>query len=56
MSASIKKVYDDEFQLVGIIELKELPKKPHWIQNLEVFVKDHHGNEKAGFCINFKLN
>lgn len=56
MSASIKKVDDDEFQLVDDLTIKGATKEIMLDTEFWGFMKYPYDNEKPGFCINFKLN
>lgn len=56
MSTSLKKVDDDEFELVGDLTIKEITKEITLDTEFGGFMKDPYGNEKAGFSINGKLN
>lgn len=56
VSTSLKKVKDDEFQLVGDITIKGITKEITLDTEFGGFMKDPYGNEKAGFSINGKLN
>jgi polyisoprenoid-binding protein YceI len=52
----MKKIGDDEFQLVGKLTIKEITKEITLDTEFGGFMKDPYGNEKAGFSINGKLN
>lgn len=56
VSTSMKKIGDDEFQLVGKLTIKEITKEITLDTEFGGFMKDPYGNEKAGFSINGKLN
>ncbi len=56
VSKSIKKVDDDEYQLVGDLTIKGTTKEITLDTEFGGYMKDPYGNEKAGFSINGKLN
>ena len=56
VSKSIKKVDDDEYQLVGDLTIKGTTKEITLDTEFGGFMKDPYGNEKAGFSISGKLN
>lgn len=56
VSKSIKKVDDDEYQLVGDLTIKGTTKEITLDTEFGGFMKDPYGNEKVGFSINGKLN
>ena len=56
VSKSIKKVDDDEYQLVRDLTIKGTTKEITLDTEFGGFMKDPYGNEKAGFSISGKLN
>lgn len=56
VSTSLKKVDDNEYELVGNLTIKGITKEIKLNTDFGGFMKDPYGNEKAGFSINGKLN
>jgi len=56
VSTSLKKVDDNEYELVGNLTMKGITKEIKLNTEFGGFMKDPYGNEKAGFSINGKLN
>lgn len=56
VSTSLKKVDDNEYELVGNLIMKGITKEIKLNTEFGGFMKDPYGNEKAGFSINGKLN
>lgn len=56
VSTSLKKVDDNEYELVGNLIMKGITKEIKLNTEFGGFMKDPYGNEKAGFSKNGKLN
>ena len=56
VSTSLKKVDDNEYELVGNLIMKGITKEIKLNTEFGGFMKDPYGNEKAGFSLNGKLN
>lgn len=56
VNTSLKKVDDNEYELVGNLIMKGITKEIKLNTEFGGFMKDPYGNEKAGFSINGKLN
>lgn len=56
VSTSLKKIDDNEYELVGNLTMKGTTKEIKLNTEFGGFMKDPYGNEKAGFSINGKLN
>lgn len=55
-SISLSKLDDENYQLMGMLEMKGVNKEVVLHVEFGGFVKDPYGNEKAGFSFNGKFN
>ncbi|KIL52054.1 YceI family protein [Jeotgalibacillus soli] len=55
-STDVKKVSDDEYELIGDVTIKDVTKQETFKVEFEGAGKDPWGNEKAGFSANGKLS